>query len=181
MTQTRILVLVVFLALGGAMYGVATSQTAGRGGVAAKDQRARTQRASCPKDVLASESRRTPIAVVIRAAQRRLARQTLNSQGTIYHLTSRNAPIDYVQQLGLDRGYYDQNVPGLVGLHRAAAAACGERIAQASWAIHYELPVAQIVGAAGYPFFVKTRAGWRFWGGWCGARKSRSWRTMYCR
>ena len=139
------------------------------------------QRTSCPKGVLVDESERTPITDALRAAQRLLARQTISSQGTVYHLTPRNAPIDYIQQLVVNTSITDQNLPGLVGLHRAAAARCGEAIARASWALHFALPVAIIAGEGGYPFLVKTKAGWRFWGGWCGAGKSRQWRVTHCR
>lgn len=131
-------------------------------------------RATCPGHVLYRASALASIQGVLHAAQRVLARQTIDSQGTTYRLTPRNAPIDYLQQLGTDR-----TLPG-AAIHRVAAKLCGEQVAQASWAVHYELPVAVIAGSAGFPFFVKTRSGWRFWGYWCGAGRSAAWGRQNC-
>lgn len=171
---------VAVLALIGATYGVATSRT--RTGAASSPVTVSAQHVSCPKDILGDESRFAPIAEVLRAAQRLLAQETINSQGTIYHLTPRHAPIDYIQQLDVYGAPVDDQVPGRVALYRAAASACGEATAHASWAIRYTVPVSLIAGTAGYPFFVKTRTGWRFWGGgWCGVGHSREWRARYCR
>jgi hypothetical protein len=108
-----------------------------------------------------------------KAAQGRLARTTINSQGTVYRLTRRNAPIDFVERVATADSPFDERVPGRSVLHRAAVSACGRTTADASWAIHYELPVSIIAGPGGWPFFVKTRTGWQFWGYWCGAGKTR--------
>jgi hypothetical protein len=61
------------------------------------------------------------------------------------------------------RSPLDATQPGLVRMHRAAARQCGERIAQASWAIHYWIPVSVIVNTGAGTFIVKTKTGWRFW------------------
>jgi hypothetical protein len=137
-------------------------------------------RPSCPENVLAAASGFARVDDVVRAAQQRLARQTINSLGTIYHLTPRNAPINFVAYLGDVALPDDQRVPGLLALYRAAAAACGERTASASWAIRWEIPRSVVAGTGGYAFFVKTRNGWRFWGNWCGAGRSASWRLLHC-
>lgn len=133
-----------------------------------------SSRTGCPQHVLYRASALASIHGVLNAAQRVLARQTTMSQGTTYHLTPRNAPIDYLQQLGTDR-----TLPGAT-LRRVAAKLCGEQVAQASWAVHYDLPVAVVAGLAGYPFFVKTRSGWQFWGWWCGAGRSSAWGRQNC-
>jgi len=132
--------------------------------------------------VLLAESSKASIADVLRAAERQLARETINSQGRIYHLTPRNAPITLLERIATigNGSPLDQRVPGLGAVHRAAVSACGIAIAQASWAIHYEIPIAVIAGLGPYPFFVKTRSGWRFWGSWCGADKPRQWRNSNC-
>jgi len=109
-----------------------------------------------------------------------LARQRYASQGTFYRLTPRNAPIDEVFRLAAFHSLLDETQPGLVVLHRAAARLCGERTAQASWAIHYSIGVSVIANAAVWTFFVKTKRGWRFWGDWCGAGKRRKWRNSHC-
>jgi hypothetical protein len=139
-------------------------------------------RALCPKGVLADESRRAPVSVVLRAAQRQLAHRRFESQGQSYDLTPNHAPIDFIERVvTLGNGApLDETVPGLLSVHRVAASTCGERTAQASWAIHYPITVAIIAGLGGYNFFVKTRDGWRFWGDWCGATKSAQWRKKYC-
>ena len=121
-----------------------------------------------------------PVKQVLLAAQRLLARQRYGSQGKIYRLTPRNAPIDEVFRAAVLRGPLDETQPGLVMIHRAAARQCGEPTAQASWAIHYWIPVSVIANAGGWTFIVKTKAGWRFWGDWCGAGKPRKWRNTYC-
>ena len=119
---------------------------------------------------------------VIGAAQRVLARQTVTPMGRVYHLTPRNAPIVFVAQLEIDGGRYGgRRVPGLLPLNGRATGLCGKDIADASWAIHYEIPVAPMASSADvYTFFVKTRSGWRFWGDWCGAGKPRRWRSANC-
>jgi hypothetical protein len=137
-------------------------------------------RQPCPKRVLVRASQIASVSEVLQAAQNLLARQAINSQGTIYRLTPRNAPIDYVARVATSGTVFDQTIPGLLGLHRAAAAACGAATAQASWAIHYNVPVSVIAGSGGFPFLVKTAHGWTFWGSWCGANRSRTWRTSRC-
>src|SRR5262245_9836372 len=94
-------------------------------------------RSSCPTNVL-TESASAPVGVVLRAAERRLAKRTMNTQGTIYHLTPRNAPIELVARLATGAPVLEARVPGLAALHHAAAVACGERTAGASWAIRYD-------------------------------------------
>ena len=145
---------------------VRSAQTTGRGG--------------CPRAVLYDASSVAPVKQVLLAAQRLLARQRYGSQGKIYRLTPRNAPIDEVFRAAVLRGPLDETQPGLVMIHRAAARQCGEPTAQASWAIHYWIPVSVIVNAGAWTFIVKTKAGWRFWGDWCGAGKPRKWRNTYC-
>jgi hypothetical protein len=121
-----------------------------------------------------------PVKQVLVAAQEFLARQRYASQGTTYRLTPQNAPIDEVFRVASYRSPLDTTQPGLVRMHRAAARQCGERIAQASWAIHYWIPVSVIANTGAWTFIVKTKTGWRFWGNWCGAGKPRSWRAHYC-
>jgi integrase len=177
--NARVVLFVTMLALGSAVYFAATSLARE---AATSPKVASTRHASCPQGILAYKSTVTPIAEVLRSAQRLLAQQTFSVQGTTYHLTPRHAPIDFIMPLYLLRSpVSDEQVPGRATIHRAAARLCGERTAQASWAIRYELPISIIVGSAGYPFFVKTRTGWRFWGYWCGAGHSRAWRTEHCR
>jgi hypothetical protein len=134
--------------------------------------------------VLYRASYYAPIGQVLHAAQRALARETLNSQGTLYHLTPRNAPIDLVEHgLAYDEKsmvLFNRATPGALKILRAAEAQCGRRLAEASWVIHYDIPVSVIAGPGTYVFFVKTRSGWRFWGNWCGAGQSRAWRRQNC-
>jgi hypothetical protein len=139
-----------------------------------------TVHASCPKGVLANESASAPMAVVLRAAQQQLAHRTINSQGTVYHLTPRNAPIDFIERVAAVGTGAGQTLPGLVDVHRVAAANCGKTLAQASWAIHYYIPVSVIAAAGGNEFVVRTRVGWRLWGDWCGAGKPRGYRKTNC-
>ncbi len=139
-----------------------------------------TQRSSCPRGVLIDESTIAPVHEVLLAAQRLLSRREYGSQGTIYHLTPRNAPIDEVFSAATLGGPFDDTQPGLRAIHRVAALRCGRSTAQASWAIHYSIPVSVIASAGGWVFIVKTRTGWQFWGNWCGAGKSRQWRAYYC-
>jgi len=123
-----------------------------------------------------------PISAVLHAAEQQLARQTMNTQGTVYHLTPGNALIDFIEWLGSGvLGHpLDETFPGLLAVYRAGVSACGESTTQASWAIHYSVRVSVIAGAGGWRFFVKTRRGWLFWGNWCGADKSLKWRNTYC-
>ena len=137
-------------------------------------------RRACPRGVLYEQSTVAPVKQVLLAAQALLARQQYGSQGTTYRLTPRNAPIDELFRTATLGGPEDATQPGLIRLHRAAERQCGERIAQASWAIHYSIPVSVIANAGAWTFIVKTRRGWRFWGNWCGAGKPRRWRTYYC-
>jgi hypothetical protein len=138
----------------------------------------------CPHGVLYRASTLAPIREVLGAAQRLLARETLNSQGTIYHLTPKNAPIDLVEHglayEGESNVILNRAAPGALKILRVGEAQCGLRTAQASWAIHYQIPVSVIAGPGAFPFFVKTRRGWRFWGNWCGAGRSKTWRRQYC-
>jgi hypothetical protein len=128
------------------------------------------------------ESLFTPVAEVTRQAERLLSHQTVETQGTLYHLTPRNAPIDLVASLDLALGLPPARitVPGIAVIYRHAAALCGKATAAASWTIHYPIPVSEISSAAGWRFLVKTRTGRRFWGNWCGAGKSASWRAANC-
>jgi hypothetical protein len=137
-------------------------------------------RGACPRAVLYVASTVAPVKQVLLAAQRLLARQRYSSQGTVYRLTPRNAPIDEVFRTALIGTPLDETQPGLIAIHRAGARLCGERTAQASWAIHYWIPVSVIVGTGAWTYIVKTRTGWRFWGNWCGAGKPRNWRNAYC-
>ena len=137
-------------------------------------------RLHCPENVLLTTSATAPVAAVVRAAQRQLAKRTIDSQGTRYQLTPRNAPIVFIAQIGASRSQEDRRTPGLLALHQRAASACGEQTAQASWAVHYDIPVATIAGLGGFTFFVATRAGWRFWGNWCGVGNSPRWREANC-
>ena len=135
----------------------------------------------CPRQVDYEGSAQAPVAAALRAAQRILARGTINSQGRVYRLTPRHAPIDLIARIAIVGGSpLDRTVPGLLAIHDVAAKACGSRVAQVSWAVHYELPVSIIAGSAGYPFLVKIRGGWRFWGYWCGAGRSVAWRRRNC-
>jgi hypothetical protein len=119
--------------------------------------------ARCPTGVLAQRSTFAPVASVLDEAQRQLSRRTVDSQGTIYHLTPKNAPITYLAQLQ----------PDLHAIYRAGVAQCGRATADASWAIHYDVPVASTVFAGGWLFFVDTERGWRFWGEWCTAARAK--------
>lgn len=157
-------------------------------GGTASPQRATTQvasnsrvaKASCPKGVLSGESSHAPVSVALQAAQRLLARKSINRQGRVFHLTPENAPIDRIQQLTIVGTMRDQTQPGLLAIHRVAAAACGEPAAHASWAIHDYVPRSTAGGAGGFYFLVKTNRGWTLWGNWCGADRSRQWRDNYC-
>jgi hypothetical protein len=141
-------------------------------------------RMGCPSGVLYRSSSFAPIHEVLHAAQRLLAHETLNSQGTIYHLTPRNAPIDFLQHglayEGSANVVLNRATPGALTILRAGEAECGRQAAQASWAVHYQIPVSVIAGPGAFPFLVKTKAGWRFWGSWCGAGRSQAWRRQYC-
>jgi hypothetical protein len=139
---------------------------------------------TCPKGALYRASNIAPVSEVLRAAQRNLARGTLNSQGTIYRLTPRNAPIDLVEHgLAYENSSmkdFNRATPGALTILRAGMKQCGRRLAEASWVIHYDVPVSVIAGPGVYVFFVKTTSGWRFWGNWCGASQSKAWRRQYC-
>ena len=137
-------------------------------------------REDCPRGVLYVGSTVAPVKQVLLAAQRLLARHRYPSQGRVYRLTPQNAPIDEVLRTARIGTPLDETQPGLVAIHRAGGRLCGERTAQASWAIHYWIPVSVIVGTGAWTYIVRTRTGWRFWGNWCGAGKPRSWRNAYC-
>lgn len=135
-------------------------------------------RSSCPHEVVETN---LPVADALRAAQRKLAGLTINTQGTVYHLTPQNTPINFIAQLyTTGTRVLDQRTPGLLTLHRAAASACGERTAQASWAIHFQVGPAITASNDIYTFLVDTRDGWRFWGDWCGVSESAQWRRANC-
>jgi hypothetical protein len=136
----------------------------------------------CPTGVLYRASALASASDVLRAAERILARQTLNTQGHLYHLTPRNAPIKVVEQLGIFDPHAPGRdvVPGLAAIYRAAVLTCGPQTAGASWAVYYPIAVSVIASAGGYSFLTKTRTGWRFWGFWCGAQKPVRWRNTYC-
>jgi hypothetical protein len=140
--------------------------------------------ASCPKYVLYRASSLAPVAEALRAAQRSLARRTLMAQGVTYHLTPRNAPIVLIAHAlaweGRGNVIFNRFVPGALTILRAGEAQCGRRVAEASWTIHYGLPVASVANTGVYRFFVKTRRGWRFWGDWCGAGQAPTWRRKNC-
>jgi hypothetical protein len=178
MTRTLAVLLLLVVAAGAAACGSMQSRSSTR------QDRSPTRGApfgvECPSGVLVRASILAPVSSVLHAAQRVLARQTITSQGTTYHLTPRNAPIDQVEQLAISHLERDRAVAGRVAIHRVAAAACGEKIAQASWAIHYQVPVSVIAGPGSFPFLVKTKAGWRFWGYWCGAGRTKAWRQKNC-
>src|SRR5436190_11892158 len=128
-------------------------------------QTSTTSSAACPSGVMSDASRLAPVGQVLRAAQRLLSKRTVSAQGRVYRLTPRNAPIRLIWQIGIGVPTIDRREPGLLVLNRRATALCGKRIAGASWAIHYEIPVAPMISAADvYTFFVKTHRGWRFWG-----------------
>lgn len=135
---------------------------------------------TCPTNVLEIESAAAPIAEVLTAAERLLAAQTSNSQGHVYRLTPRFAPIKHVQRLYLTMSKMDMRAPGHLRIHSLAAALCGEATANASWAIQYDLILSVIAGSQRYPFLVKTASGWRFWGEWCGAGRPAAWRAANC-
>ena len=138
-------------------------------------------RTRCPREILSRASSLAPMRQVLTAAQRLLAQQTIGAMGRTYHLTPRNAPIVFIAQIGLGVTSFDRRVPGLIPLNGRAAGLCGRKAAGASWAIHYEIPVAPMITSADvYAFFVKTRRGWRFWGSWCGAGKPARWRRANC-
>jgi hypothetical protein len=138
----------------------------------------------CPAGVLFRESRFARVSDVLAAAQRVLARDTINSQGRIYRLTPKWAPIDFIAQVNaVDKRvnvHYNRLVAGSLAIERAGAAECGALKTNASWAIHYDMPASTIAGTGVYAFFVKTRGGWRFWGQWCGASQSAAWRNKNC-
>jgi hypothetical protein len=169
-------VVAVALVVGGA----ASSQRPGRQvGSLGPSSPTRTGQVSCPQRVLVVESLTTPVAEALHAAQRLLARQEVNRQGNVFRLTPAQAPIDYIAQLAIVRTVLDEMTPGRLAIHRVAAAACGEAAAQASWALHYPVP-GLTPSNQGYPFLVKTKTGWKFWGYWCGAGRSRTWYERYC-
>jgi hypothetical protein len=161
--------LVVALLLAGTACGASS--------VSREPRSASADATACPRHVLYRASALASINGVLHAAQRVLRRETLEFQGTRYHLTPRNAPIDYLQRL---ETIPIRTVPG-AALRRLAAKLCGAKVAQASWALHYELPISVIAGQGGYLFFVKTRGGWRFWGYWCGAGHTPGWGRANCR
>jgi hypothetical protein len=164
--------IVLVLVIGGSAWIVAGQ---------ARPRATEVSRSGCPQRLAATASARAPVAEAVGAMQMHLSRLTINSQGRIYRLTPHNAPIDFVAQLGtVGSRTIDQRIPGLLTLHRAAAIACGEHTAQASWAFHYTISVAIIAGLGGYEFAAKTRTGWRFWGTWCGAGASAAWRQANC-
>jgi len=138
-----------------------------------------TVHASCPKSVVADESSSASIASVLRAAQQQLARRTINRQGTVFHLTPRNAPIDFIERVSAVGTGVGQTLPE-PDVRRVAVANCGKTLAEASWAIHYDIPVSVIAGPGAYEFVVKTRVGWQLWGDWCGAGKPRGYRKSNC-
>lgn len=139
----------------------------------------RAGQVSCPQHVLYRESSEAPVSEALHAAQSLLARVRFVGQGLVFHLTPSQAPIDHLVKLSPATSTYDQTMPGLVAISHVAAAACGESVAGASWALHYSIP-GGMASNQGFPFLVKTRTGWKFWGYWCGADKSRKWRDKYC-
>jgi hypothetical protein len=141
-------------------------------------------RQSCPRSVLYRASTLAEGGVVLRAARRLLEPNVINSQGRLYRLTPRNAPIDLVARVTAVDSYVDMRfnrlIPGSLVIERAGASECGARTATASWAIHYGMPESVIANTGVYTFLVKTKRGWRFWGDWCAAGQSRAWRRKNC-
>jgi hypothetical protein len=168
---------VLFAALGAAG---CSSSSADRATDTAADLEALRRQTVCPADVRVIESVNAPIAEVLRAAERLLAARTAYSQGHVYRLTPRLAPIRHVQRLSMTNSEIDQRAPGKLRVNGLAAALCGEATAKASWAIQYDLIAAGIAGTQDYPFLVKTASGWRFWGSWCGAGRTSAWRAANC-
>jgi hypothetical protein len=140
--------------------------------------------ADCPDGVLFQASANAPGGDVLRSAQRVLSRRTIHSQGTIYRLTPKWAPIDFVARVSAVESRrnvgYNRLIPGSLAIERAGSAQCGAHKAVASWAVHYGMPASVIANTGVYAFFVKTRSGWRFWGQWCGAGESAAWRRKNC-
>jgi hypothetical protein len=123
---------------------------------------------------------------VLRGAESALSQKWVYTMHGRHHLDPRNAPISLIESIAIfsPASSYDSRVPGLVALHHYAAGLCGERTAQASWAVEYWLPTysatGYTLGLTLYPFVVKTHTGWRFWGNWCGLTQSASFRAKMC-
>ena len=124
---------------------------------------------------------------VLRGAESVLAQKWVYTGSGRRHLDPREAPIVMVESIATSSAAaFNRRIRGLVVLHRYAAGLCGERTAEASWAIAYWQPAvvstapAYQVGVDIYTFVVKTRAGWRLWGNWCGLTQSASFRAKMC-
>jgi hypothetical protein len=136
-----------------------------------------TERTACPTEVLWRSVPNLP--TVLTAAHQLLAKQTLEVQGRSYRLTPKYARIVLVESLDGGESPVYRQTPGLQTLYRLAEKACGARTAQVTWAINYTFPTV-IAGESAHVFFTRTRHGWVFWGDWCGAGQSSSWRHKYC-
>ena len=131
-------------------------------------------RVSCPKGVLVESSAYAPVLEALRAAQALLARQTLKWQGSVVRLVPMNAPIDLIMQLAQSQTVFGKM---FLPIYRRAVAACGADTAGASWAVHL---IDHPSGDHRFPFLVKTKGGWTFWGSWCGADRSAAFRNSWC-
>ena len=136
-----------------------------------------TERQACPKGVLWRSAPTLP--TVLTAAHQLLARRTVEVQGRSYRLTPKWAPIVLAESLNGGGSSTYRQTPGLQTLYRVAANACGARTADVTWAINYDFPTV-IATESAHVFFTHTRHGWVFWGDWCGADQSSSWRHKHC-
>jgi hypothetical protein len=138
----------------------------------------------CPHGVMFRASQFAPVARVLSEAQRALARNTINSQGRIYRLSPTHAPIDLVEQVraveSRENVGFNRLIPGALAIERTGAAECGAQVTNASWAVHYGMPESIIANTGVYTFMVETRRGWRFWGDWCAAGRTKAWRRKHC-
>ena len=137
---------------------------------------------ACPHAVLRIESEFAPIADVLRQAQSLLAKRTVKAQGSIVRLTPQSAPMDIVESLRSgSQGARNDSLPGASAIYEAAKALCGARTAEASWAIHWDLPMLPAVTPGEYSLIVKTKHGWQFWGAWdCAGSWGKAWKKYWC-
>jgi hypothetical protein len=115
----------------------------------------------CPRHTIA---RPAPVDEVLEAARRIVVRgKTISSQGHTYRLTAKNTPI--IAAVRLAPFAAGPEIPGALALRRLAVKKCGHVVAERSWAVVIEFPLAQIARTnRALTFLTLTRDGWRaYW------------------
>jgi hypothetical protein len=155
--STKAVYALAAVALAAAVWA-AIERATGAGGQRSEPVTARASASRCPSNPVA---RSAPVDEVLAAARRIAIRgKTISSQGRTYRLTAKNTPI--VAALRLASFGAGRDIPGAAALRRLAAKKCGRAVAERSWAVVIEFPLAQISRTnRTLVFLTLTRNGWR--------------------